>query len=275
MAEGGGDIGGDITSITDAIKGLKVHWVSSHPECSVCLQQCLQPVQLPCTHIFCFLCVKGFVYRSKKCALCRREVDLDYFVDPVVVKVKVAEENGESSTACAEERDTTGNDEETVPRVFQWFYEGRNGWWQYDDRASLVLEETFKTEIRTCEIIIAGFTYVVDFENMVQYRKNNPTRCRRVKRDRSGADRKGVAGLQLKSVQTQVCNVCNKLFNDEEIYMNKCLNCTRSVPMTRSRTRAVGQEAGQVEVSGQGQGQEVEEEEGVANDTQSINNQQT
>lgn len=60
-------------------------WVEEHPECSVCLQPCLQPVQLPCQHIFCFLCLKGFAYRSKKCALCRREVLLKYFEDPIVV----------------------------------------------------------------------------------------------------------------------------------------------------------------------------------------------
>ena len=27
-------------------------------ECAVCLQNCIYPVQLPCKHIFCFLCVK-------------------------------------------------------------------------------------------------------------------------------------------------------------------------------------------------------------------------
>ena len=79
---------------------------------------------------------------------------------------------------------------------------------------------------------------------MVQYRKNNPTRCRRVKRDRSGADRKGVAGLQLKSVLTEVCNGCNKLFNEEEIYMNKCLNCTRVAASTSSDERTVDVSSG-------------------------------
>ena len=28
-------------------------------ECAVCLQTCIHPVQLPCRHIFCYLCVKG------------------------------------------------------------------------------------------------------------------------------------------------------------------------------------------------------------------------
>ena len=79
---------------------------------------------------------------------------------------------------------------------YDWFYEGRNGWWQYDERASKLIEEAFKSEVRSCEILVAGFSYVIDFENMVQYRKSNPIRCRRVKRDRANVERKGVAGLK-------------------------------------------------------------------------------
>ena len=35
-------------------------------ECAVCLQTCVYPVQLPCKHIFCFLCVKGVTLQSKR-----------------------------------------------------------------------------------------------------------------------------------------------------------------------------------------------------------------
>ena len=27
-------------------------------DCPVCLQTCIHPVKLPCSHIFCYLCVK-------------------------------------------------------------------------------------------------------------------------------------------------------------------------------------------------------------------------
>ena len=64
---------------------METVWLESHPECPVCLQPCLQPVQTPCLHVFCFLCLKGFVYRSKRCALCRSEVPFEYFQNPVVV----------------------------------------------------------------------------------------------------------------------------------------------------------------------------------------------
>ena len=57
---------------------------SSEPglECAVCLQTSIYPVQLPCSHVFCFLCVKGFTAQSKRCAMCRREVPEDFLQNP-------------------------------------------------------------------------------------------------------------------------------------------------------------------------------------------------
>ena len=80
--------------------------------------------------------------------------------------------------------------------MYKWFYEGRNGWWQYEDRASDQIEEAFSEGKQAIEILIAGFGYIIDIENMVQYRKNYPTRRRRIKRDKYQADKKGVAGLK-------------------------------------------------------------------------------
>lgn len=80
---------------------------------------------------------------------------------------------------------------------FQWFYEGRNGWWQYDDRTSQEIEVKFKENDKTFELLIAGFLYVIDLENMVQFRRNDRTRKRKIKRDRtSSPDIKGIAGLK-------------------------------------------------------------------------------
>lgn len=45
---------------------------SSNTECAVCLQSCVHPVRLPCSHIFCYLCVKGVAFQSKRCAMCRQ-----------------------------------------------------------------------------------------------------------------------------------------------------------------------------------------------------------
>lgn len=44
---------------------------------------------------------------------------------------------------------------------------------------------------------MAGYVYVVDLEALVQQRQNEPSRCRRVKRDLATIPKKGVAGLRI------------------------------------------------------------------------------
>lgn len=78
-----------------------------------------------------------------------------------------------------------------------WYYEGRNGWWQYDERTSRELEDAFSKGKKTAEMLIAGFLYVADLENMVQYRRNEHGRRRKMKRDILDIPKKGVAGLRL------------------------------------------------------------------------------
>lgn len=81
---------------------------------------------------------------------------------------------------------------------YQWYYEGVNGWWQYDARTSLDLEAHHKKGDRSCELLIAGFVYVIDFENMVQYRQSDRTKKRRIKRDLVNIPgKKGIAGLKI------------------------------------------------------------------------------
>ena len=41
--------------------------------------------------------------------------------------------------------------------VYKWFYEGRNGWWQYKERASDQIEEAFLGGQQTIEVFIAEF----------------------------------------------------------------------------------------------------------------------
>eukprot|EP00794_Sanderia_malayensis_P004674 gene4674-5283_t len=159
-----------------------------YPECVVCLQNYYHPVQLPCGHIFCFLCVKGVAARSRRCALCRAEVPSDYFDKPIVVEVNKERLTKSAKASSITKKADTG--------TYKWYYEGRNGWWQYEERASIQLEEAFLNDDQSTELVIAGFIYIVDIKDMVQYRKNYPTRRRRVKRDRAGANKKGIAGLK-------------------------------------------------------------------------------
>lgn len=46
-----------------------------------------------------------------------------------------------------------------------------------------------------CELLIAGFLYIIDFERTQQIRRNDPSRRRRIKRDLVSIPKKGVAGL--------------------------------------------------------------------------------
>jgi len=55
------------------------------PECAVCLQPCIHPVRLPCSHMFCYLCMKGVAGHSRRCALCRAEIPQDFVRRPVLV----------------------------------------------------------------------------------------------------------------------------------------------------------------------------------------------
>ena len=151
-------------------------------ECAVCLQPCVYPVQLPCKHIFCFLCVKGVTTQSKRCAMCRREIPPDYLLNPELLS-KVEPEGGGGFQEGGE--------------CWQWFYEGRNGWWVYDERTSQEVEMHYKSGDKRCELLIAGFLYIIDFEHMLQYRRNDPSRRRRVKKDVASGPKKGVAGLRI------------------------------------------------------------------------------
>lgn len=72
-----------------------------------------------------------------------------------------------------------------------------SGWWQYDERTCMEIEEAFKKGEKYCTILVAGYVYVVDFETMLQQRQNEPTRKRQVKRDLATIPKKGVAGLRI------------------------------------------------------------------------------
>ena len=56
--------------------------------------------------------------------------------------------------------------EESALDDVRWYYEGRNGWWQYDDRTSGELETFHASGDSKCELLIAGFLYIIDFEQV-------------------------------------------------------------------------------------------------------------
>ncbi|XP_045464876.1 E3 ubiquitin-protein ligase rnf146 isoform X1 [Harmonia axyridis] len=148
-------------------------------ECAICLQPCVHPAELPCGHIFCFLCVKGIVFQNKRCALCRQVIPREYINNPTLVKWSAVLEKQKS-----------------VDDQYQWFYEGHNGWWQYDERTGSDLETAYNMGVDSCEVLISGYMYVIDFKLMVQYRKYEFSRKRSIKRDSPTIPKKGIAGIR-------------------------------------------------------------------------------
>lgn len=138
--------------------------------------------------------MKGASWHSKRCALCRQEIPEDFLERPVLL-------SPEELKAAAAGLNRSGSESHGD---YAWYYEGRNGWWQYDERTSRELEEAFVKGRKSTEMLIAGFLYVADLENMVQYRRNEHGRRRKIKRDVVDIPKKGVAGLRLEPVPVPV-----------------------------------------------------------------------
>ncbi|XP_055915204.1 E3 ubiquitin-protein ligase rnf146 isoform X2 [Eupeodes corollae] len=182
-------------------------------ECPICLQTCIHPARLPCGHIFCFLCVKGVAYKNRRCAMCRREIPPEFLDHPQLV-------NGIQDICKTK----------TTEDGYQWFYEGRNGWWQYDDRTSQDIEEAYKKGEKSCTILVAGYVYVVDFEGMLQQRQNEPSRRRHVKRDLASIPKKGVAGLRIEgnTVATDT-NFASQVYHSRQMGFNSIDDANRAM----------------------------------------------
>lgn len=148
--------------------------------CCICQEPCVNPVQLPCSHVFCFLCIKGVAARSNHCALCRHRINPEVLSKPSVVN------KDEIRTSVRESGES-----------YRWYYEARNGgWWLYEKRTSTEIEKAFKDAQPSVRLQISGFYYIIDFENMIQYREEFPNRKRQIKRDKISAESvKGVAGI--------------------------------------------------------------------------------
>ncbi|KAL3313073.1 hypothetical protein Ciccas_008328 [Cichlidogyrus casuarinus] len=178
-------------------------------ECSICLQSCLHPVELPCNHHFCFLCIKGFALRSKTCPLCRANIPSRFFEQPKIIKNDIAKSRDANQ--------------------YSWFYEGGSGWWEYEERTAQEIEARHASNIDRCELVIAGYPYIIDFIDMNQSRRDGSGRVRRIKRDLANSPKLGIAGIRIPSEGTESLN-------------QSCSRCRsssrRRSTNTRSRSRS-------------------------------------
>ncbi|CAK8675956.1 unnamed protein product [Clavelina lepadiformis] len=192
-------------------------------ECAICLQQCMQPVQLPCSHVFCFLCAKGTAMQSHKCALCRATIPNDFISKP---------------SHFAKEVGITTENDTSEPR-YVWFYQGYNGWWQYDDRTCIEIEDAYLNKEQSVDVLIAGSVYIIDFQNEVQYQRNRNSRKRKIKRDLATAEKKGVAGLQSSNAFQQNSGVSQ----DDESTASSSTSAAGNDSNSDRRSMAVGDNA--------------------------------
>lgn len=172
------------TSITTADNGPQT--------CCICLESVALPFKSTvCSHVFCFLCIKGVAQLANengddavKCPLCRR--DMDY------------ESVNAAAMPSAELQKALNR------KTHVWAYSSRGGgWWLYDDRTSTDIEAKYQlycahfapmTESQATDVMrnanphvrltvnIAYEQYVIDFAKQVQYSANHPSRCRSITR---------------------------------------------------------------------------------------------
>lgn len=92
-------------------------------ECPICLEALCYPAKLPCEHVFCYLCIKGFLNtQNSRCALCRSEVPSNYLLNPNLIldEKNFEDANNIKSNKSNSPEDLTKNQEQTT---FVWYYE--------------------------------------------------------------------------------------------------------------------------------------------------------
>lgn len=190
--------------------------------CGICLEVVNLPVKVPsCSHVFCFLCMKGVINRlGKVCPLCRAtfseepedlQLDRDLYEEVVASKKRRVK---------------------AVPKdKIQWQYSGRNtGWWDYDPVSNAEIEkgyqicgwddstdgsgsanesegdgsETSSGKVDNFLVSIGATNYHIDFREMTQESCLHPGRKRSIRRvvipvgSEDDHDTKGIAGLDKK-----------------------------------------------------------------------------
>ena len=86
-----------------------------------------------------------------------------------------------------------------------------SGWWKYDQRTTKEIEAAYLKEEPTCQVVVVGMVFIIDFSRMLQFRIRDPTKRRRIKRDLSTIPVKGIAGISIKRLDGENDDEANDL----------------------------------------------------------------
>lgn len=156
--------------------------------CSICHSEPpINGIVLPnCGHIFCYLCIKSASETTCACAMCRAEIgdEFNFQEHDIVGPIRLPQ----PTTSSDAEDDTSSRDH-------YWFYEGFKGWWLYDAETNREIEQAHRRGLSSLDKYIAGGVYVIDFEQMVQWRKDDGPNGRRRRIIRATLDLENIIGM--------------------------------------------------------------------------------
>ncbi len=155
-------------------------------ECTICGREMNLPFSLPCTHKFCYTCIKAHVEgTSATCPICRAVVSHSLLRDGEVDIV-----------------DTTN---------VWWNYASRDNasWWKYEPTTSTFIEEAYQLYLKDNRFVVARIyvstkKYIIDFNELLQIPEGDiSATSRKIKRIEATEPEvtklvKGVAGWHLK-----------------------------------------------------------------------------
>lgn len=166
--------------------------------CTFCLEENdnreLPIILRNCGHSFCCMCIKSYLYTTKKfkCPLCRAPINQDILDNITKYELEVEKIK-----------------EDTNSRM--WRYSGKNnGWWKYTVKDNRKLNKHYDNYLsdnskNIFEISIGYNKYLIDFSDMIQVSLDG-NRARKIKftepDDNSMDDiTKGIAGVQLNNIR--------------------------------------------------------------------------
>lgn len=154
-------------------------------DCCICFQSVEKHflADLPCSHSFCYFCLKSSMHFNKQCPLCRADIPIEFQEQ---YKKIISENELENITTS------------------KWMYSGRTGgWWFYEEDRAKILEESYQKYLKNVNenrinLQISGSEYIICFNTMKQISSLYPKCTRNIRRNEKHKlqDSKGISGIR-------------------------------------------------------------------------------